>query len=309
MRAKAQPSNRQVHMAYTVTALGGLLFTLDLPLLKLSQADPWTMVFTRGLFLFLAVSVVWVLARRRGEASPFLAGRAGLIVATTSTIGNIAYICAIVQTTAANVVFIIALTPVIAAIMARVVLGERVHPITWVSTILALAGVGIIAWDGVIDAKPWGSILALISAFCSASAFTVVRATRRKVATSLAIGNLSSAFIALAFFGVSLPSLAAPGAMGFPAWTWLALNGLVAIPLATLLLARGPRYIPTADVSMFFMLETVLTPIWVWMIFGETPRPAVLLGGVVVIATVAAHSWWRLGHQLKAETPLIATLN
>ena len=309
MRATWQPSNRQVRIAYSVTALGGLLFTFDLPLLKLSQAEPWTMVFTRGIFLFLAVSIVWLLARTRGEGSPFLAGKAGLIVATTSTIGNIAYICAIGLTTAANVVFIIALTPVIAAIMSRVVLGERVHVITWVSTIVALAGVGVIVWDGMIDAKPWGSLLALVSAFCSASAFTVVRATGRKVATSLAVGNLSSAVIAYAFFGVSVQSLAASGAMGLPAWTWLALNGLVAIPLATLLLARGPRYIPTADVSMFFMLETVLTPIWVWMIFGETPRPAVLLGGAIVIATVAAHSWWRLGHQLKAETPLIATLN
>ena len=295
MRPKTVHSARQVRFAYLITAIGGLLFTFDLPLLRLSLADPWTMVFTRGIFLFLAITAIWFVARHRGEDAPFIAGKAGLIVALTSTIGNIAYICAIVQTSAANVVFIIALTPVIATSMSRVMLGEKAHPLTWLATVLAFAGVGIIGWDGILTAKPWGTILALISALCSATAFTVVRATGRKVATSLAIGSLSSAVVALVFFGVAFPSLLAAGSFGIPAWMWLALNGLFAIPLATVLLASGPRYIPTADVSMFFMLETVLTPIWVWLIFGEVPRHAVLVGGVIVIVTLVAHSWWRLG--------------
>ena len=290
-----RPSTSQIRLAYLATAFGGLLFSFDLPLLRLSLADPWTMVFARGVFLFIAISVGWILASNHGDSSPFIAGKAGLIVALTSTIGNIAYILAIVQTSAANVVFIIALTPVIAAVMSRAILGERVHAFTWAATVLAFTGVGVIAFDGVLTAKPWGSVLALVSAFCSATAFTVVRATGRKVATSLALGNLSSALIALVFFGVTFPSLLASGAHGIPAWMWLALNGLVAIPLATVLLARGPRYIPTTDASMFFLLETVLTPVWVWMLFGEVARDAVLVGGMIVISTLIAHSWWRLG--------------
>ncbi len=295
MRPKTQHSIHQVRMAYFVTAIGGLLFTFDLPLLRLSLADQWTMVFTRGILLFLAITAGWYITRNRDGSEPFIAGKAGLIVALTSTVGNIAYISAIVQTSAANVVFIIALTPVIATAMSRVVLGERVHALTWLATLLAFTGVSIIAWDGILTAKPWGTVLALISAFCSATAFTVVRATGRKVATSLAIGSLSSAIIALVFFGVSLPSLLNPASFGVPAWMWLALNGLIAIPLATVLLAKGPRYLPAADVSMFFLLETVLTPLWIWMIFAEFPRPAVLAGGAVVIATLIAHSWWKLG--------------
>ena len=295
MRVKTKHSVRQVRIAYFVTAIGGLLFTLDLPLLRLSLADQWTMVFARGILLFLAISAVWFVARRQGDGTPFIAGRAGLFVAFTSAVGNIAYINAIVYTSAANVVFIIALTPVIATAMSRIALGERVHSLTWAATIMAFAGVSIIAWDGILTAKPWGTLLALISAFCSACAFTVVRATGRKVATSLAIGSLSSAFVAAVFFGVSLPSLLNAGGFGVPAWMWLALNGLVAIPLATVLLAKSPRYLPAADVSMFFLLETVLTPLWVWMIFREVPSPAVLAGGAIVISTLIAHSWWKLG--------------
>lgn len=295
MVPKAVPTARQVRLAYLVTAIGGLLFTIDLPLLRLSQADPWTMVFTRGVFLFLAISAVWLIARHRGDPAPFIAGRPGLLVALTSTIGNIAYISAIMQTNAANVVFIIALTPMIAALMSRASLGERIHSYTWFAVYFAFFGVAIIAWDGMSTARPWGSMLALLSAFCSATAFTVVRATGYKVATSLALGNLSSAVIALVFFGISLPALFAPASLGVPAWVWLALNGFIAIPLATVMLASGPRYLPTADVSMFFMLETVLTPIWVWSIFGEVPSSAVLVGGAIVITTLIVHSWWRVG--------------
>ena len=295
MSLTSYPTARQVRFAYLVTALGGLLFTIDLPLLRLSQAEPWTMVFARGSFLFIAISFAWLISRRRGEAAPFIAGKAGLLVALTSTIGNIAYISAIMQTNAANVVFIIALTPVIAALLSPAVLGARIHSSTSFAVYFAFFGVGIIAWDGMSAASPWASLLALLSAFCSATAFTVVRATGRKIATSLALGNLASAIVALVFFGASVPALLVSGALGIPAWVWLGLNGLIAIPLATVMLASGPRYLPTADVSMFFMLETVLTPIWIWMIFSEVPSSAVLIGGGIVITTLIIHSWWRVG--------------
>ena len=300
------PSLQQIRIAFLVTALGGLLFTFDLPLLRLSLADQWTMVFTRGVFLFIAISGAWLAGRwLSGERTPFIAGGAGLAVVCSSTIGNMSYIGAIVHTNAANVVFIIALTPVIAAALSRVVLGERVHPLTWVATIMAFVGAAIIAWDGIHSGDVLGDVLALVSACSSATAFTVIRASGKKVATSLALGSLMSALIALAFFNVMPSSLMMEGAYGLPAWFWLGLNGFIAIPLATVLLASGPRVLPSADVSMFFMLETVLTPVWIWMLFGEVPGRTVLAGGLVVIVTLVAHSWWRLALSVKQQTDFL----
>jgi drug/metabolite transporter (DMT)-like permease len=149
-----------------------------------------------------------------------------------------------------------------------------------------------------------GDCLALVSAFCSATIFTIIRATGKKVATSLALGSLSSALIALLFFKVSPLALLQPGAFGVQALVWLALNGLVAIPLATVLLARGPRVLPSADVSMFFMLETVLTPIWIWLLFAEMPSARVLLGGGIVVLTLLCHSWWRLANSVRGGPAL-----
>ncbi len=305
MSFDSSPSGRQVGAAFFITALGGLLFTFDLPLLRLSMADQWTMIFVRGLLLFTTLSFGWAVARWMGDRAPYIAGGAGIAVACASTIGNMSYIGAVVHAPAANVVFLIALTPVIAATLSHVVLGEKVHAYTWSATILALCGATLIASQG-IDSGHWvGDGLAMVSAFCSATILTIIRATGRKVATSLALGSLASSIIALTCFHIVPSTLLGMGAFGVPTLLWLGLNGLLVMPLATVLLARGPRLLPSADVSMFFMLETILTPIWTWMLFAEAPSPRVLAGGLLLILTLLAHSWWRLAISLRPTPDLV----
>jgi drug/metabolite transporter (DMT)-like permease len=291
-----------VRLGLLITTVGGLLFTLDLPLLRLAASDMWTLVFARGLFQFIAITAVWYIMRSfNGSKAPYIAGAAGLAVVATNTLAPITYIGAIVETSAANVVFITALIPVITAMLSRIFLGEQVHGWTWVATLVAFAGAGIIVWDGVSAGKVFGDVLALVSASCTAGAFTIIRASKKNVATSLAVGSLASALIAIAIFDASPASLAAPASFGVSGWIWVALNGLVAIPIASTLIANGPRFLPPADVSMFFLLETVLTPIWIWLIFAEAPTQTVLIGGTIVILTLAAHSVWRLQTTLRGS--------
>jgi drug/metabolite transporter (DMT)-like permease len=288
-------SHRTIQYGLLITAIGGFLFTFDLPLLRLAEADKWTLVFARGMFLFLSISIVWfVLRRRSGTNTPYIAGKAGLAVIATNTLANIAYIGALKETDAANVVFILALVPVLTAVFSRVFIQEPVHPWTWIATVLALLGVGVIVSDGLTVNSWWGDFLALVCACCTAAAFTIIRASGKNVATSLAVGSLLSALIAVVFFGINLGGLANVAAFGVPSWVWVALNGLLIIPLSSTLIANGPRYLPSADVSMFFLLETILTPLWIWMLFKEAPNTTVLLGGTIVILTLVAHSLWRL---------------
>lgn len=304
MSTPAGTSPSDVRKGLAITTLGGLLFTLDLPLLRMAMTDDkWTLVFARGAFLFVAISVVWYLIRHFSkEKIAYLAGGAGIAVAVTNTIANISYIGAIVETSAANVVFITALIPVITAVLSRIFISEKVHAFTWIATALSFFGVAIIVFDGVSRGHFWGDMLALVSAICTAAAFTIIRASGKNVATSLAVGSLSSALIALVFFGVSGQALMGDAFFGVPAWVWIAANGLIAIPLASTLIANGPRFLPSADVSMFFLLETVLTPIWIWLLFSELPSQSVFAGGLIVIATMVAHSFWRLYSTLYGAT-------
>jgi drug/metabolite transporter (DMT)-like permease len=291
-----------VRFGLLITAIGGFLFTFDLPLLRLADNDKWTLVFARGMFLFLSITAVWWIVRlRSGIKIPYIAGTAGLAVIATNTLANIAYIGALKETDAANVVFILALVPVLTAVFSRIFINEKVPNLTWIATVVALIGVGIIVRDSLSFGSIWGDFLAFVCAACTAAAFTIIRASGKNIATSLAVGSLLSALIAITFFDVDIQNLMKTAAFGMPSWFWVALNGLLIIPLSSALIANGPRFLPSADVSMFFLLETILTPLWIWMLFKEVPSNAVLLGGAIVIVTLVVHSMWRLRSTLALD--------
>ena len=303
-------SDSSVRFGLLIVTIGGFLFTFDLPLLRMAGGDKWSMGVARGLFLFLSISAVWYFMRQRnGDKLPYINGKAAWAVVFTNTIANIAYMAAVVETNAANVVFIIALVPVLTAVFSRIFIKEPIHAYTWLATVLALVGVGIIVMEGLSLGNAWGDLFALICAICTAAAFTIIRASGKNVATSLALGSLLSALVSLGVLMFTAPSISASLAtlhngayLGLPTWFWVALNGLLFIPLASSLIANGPRYLPSADVSMFFLLETVLTPVWIWLLFSEAPTSQVLTGGAIVIVTLVAHSIWRLGSTLQSKS-------
>ena len=208
------------------------------------------------------------------------------------------YISAVQSTSTANVVFITALIPVATAALSWIFLNERVHLFTWIATALSLLGVALIAGDSV--SLGWqsaqGDLYAIISCLCSAACFTIVAASGKNVATSLGVGSLFSAIFALVFLG---PVFTGPGALDANAWFWASLSGLIVVPAASILLSNGPRFLPSSDVSMFFLLETTLTPLWTFLIFTEIPRGNVMIGGAIVIVTLLIHSYWRLSASLK----------
>jgi drug/metabolite transporter (DMT)-like permease len=269
-----------------LTCFGGILFTFDIPLLRLAGGDAWTLTFCRGLLLALAITAWWYFwYRKRGEKVPFINGPAGLTVAVTNTLANLMFIAAVTMTTAANLVFILALNPILCAIIARIFLGEKLHPWTLTAVIASFLGVLIIGTDGFTTGALPGDLMAFGVALMTAIALTVIRKSGKNVVSSLAVGSFASALIA-SFW-------AAPLALSFSGWGWLGLNGLIVIPIASALIALGPRYLPAPEVAMFFLLDTLLAPIWIWMIFSELPTAASLAGGGIVVVTLMAHSLWR----------------
>lgn len=270
-----------------IATVGGILLTLDVPLLRLAAADSWTATFVRGLFMFAAISAGWWwFMRRLDPSTPFINGRVGLLVAFTSMLASMMFIFAVHHTKAANVVFILALNPLFCALMAWLIFAERLPWQTWVAIAAAIGGVAIIVGDGVLHNTLFGDLLAIGVALCIAIAITAIRRTGKNLVTSLAAGSLLSALVA-SFF-------AAPLALSAESWMWLALNGLIIVPLATALSALAPRYIPAPEAAMFFLLEAVLVPVWIYLIFQEAPTQNVMIGGSIVVATLIGHSLWRL---------------
>ncbi len=287
MGLSLQPAGDDHQRGLFLTAIGAVLFTFDVPLIRLAASDKWTLMFVRGILLFLAMTVLWLIFQRgRHGGVPYISGLGGIIAAVSSTLANLMFLAAVTETTAANLVFIIALNPVICALLAWIVLREHVPWQTWIAIVLALTGVGIIVWNGLTVGTFTGDLLAFGVATCMAITLTAARWSGKNIMTSLAIGALVSACIS-AFW-------ATPAALPPASWGWLALNALLIVPVAMALLAIGPRYLPAPEVAMFFLLELILTPFWMWLTFGELPTREAFIGGVIVFLTLLGHSVWRL---------------
>jgi drug/metabolite transporter (DMT)-like permease len=281
-----------------LSALGGLLFTLDVPLLRLAAGDHWTMIFARGLCMGLAIFTGWFLYRwYTGSRIPLINGWPGTIVAATNTLANIMFIAAVTMTTAANLVFILALNPVFCTLIGAVFLREILPWAVWSCIALALLGVAIIGWDGISTGTYVGDLLAVGVALCTATGLTVVRMSGRNVVPSLAVGSIASAAVAYSLIAANASALTTQG------WSWIALNGLLVVPLASGLIALGPKYIPAPEVAMFFLLDTVFTPVWIWLIFGELPTQRACIGGAIIVASLLILGLWRIrtSRALEAE--------
>ena len=66
----------------------------------------------------------------------------------------------------------------------------------------------------------------------------------------------------------------------------------VAIPFVLVTIA--PRFIPAPEVNLFFLLEVILGPIWVWLVINEQPSFKTIIGGFIIIITIAIHSFLAL---------------
>lgn len=271
-----------------LTAIGGLTLTVDIPLIRLAEGETWSILLLRTGTTFVAALIIWSVWRLITPQVPqLLPGRAGVVVAALYGLGSITFVTAVFNTSTANLVFILAFTTMFAALLSWLFLNERPRTATLLAMAAMIVGVLIIVGDSVGSGNLFGDFMALCSSFLIASAITVSRASGRDMGFTALIGVIMPFMVALAVVGTST------GYRVDAPW-WIIFNGAVVMPISFFCLATGPRYISGAEVAMFYLLETVLAPVWVWMIFSEVPSTNSLIGGSILIAALVAHSAWQL---------------
>jgi drug/metabolite transporter (DMT)-like permease len=205
-------------------------------------------------------------------------GLAGVAVALCVATASGSFIAALNHTSVARVLFILAIAPVLAALLARVTLGEPITRRTVVAMALALAGVTLI-----LGAPGEGNLAGDGLSFVAALAFALmIVITRWRHDVSMAPAMCLAQAIQIAAF---LP-FASPGEIGGDDIVWLAALGIGQIGLGFALLTVGARLIPAAQVGLITLLEVVLGPVWVWLALDERPRTLTLVGGAIVIVGI-----------------------
>ncbi|WP_274629343.1 DMT family transporter [Arvimicrobium flavum] len=272
-----------------LTAIGGLALTVDIPLIRLADGDPWPILMLRTGTTFVAALLIWAVWRSITPKAPALVpGRTGAIVAALYGVGSICFVTAVYNTSTANLVFILAFTSMFAALLSWVFLKERPANVTLLTMAVMVVGVLIIVADGLGSGHLFGNILAMCSSFLVASAITISRRSGRDMGFTALVGVILPFMIAGAMVSSTGYRVEAP-------W-WIIFNGAVIMPIAFFCLANGPKYLSGPEVAMFYLLETVLAPVWVWLVFSEVPSRNAIIGGTILIVALVAHSSWQI-HQ------------
>ncbi|MBW9112890.1 DMT family transporter [Rhizobium cauense] len=268
-----------------LTAVGGLALSMDIPLVRLAHGDMWSILGIRSITTVAVTLLAICLIRYIKGAWPVLVpGRHGVAAGLLYGCSTLTFLLAVFNTATANVVFIVAFNPMFGALLSWLFLKERPAASTLVTMAVMVVGVGLIVHDGLAGGHLFGDAMALLSALILASAITLGRASRRDMGF---VPLLAAALPAALGFANALPSGLA---IEHPAW--IILNGAVLMPIAFWCLATGPRYLSAPEVGMFYLLETILAPIWVWLIFAEAPPTMTLIGGTVLVCAIMAHSLW-----------------
>jgi drug/metabolite transporter (DMT)-like permease len=220
------------------------------------------------------------------DVPKLIPGRSGLIVAGLYGISSILFITAVFNTTTADLVFILAFNTMFAALLSWVFLREKPRPQTLVAMALMIVGISIIVGSSLGTGNLFGNMMATMAAFCLATAITISRASGKDMGFTALVGVILPCIVAAVMVWKNGLHISEPG--------WIIFNGAIVIPVSFFCLANGPKYISGPEVAMFYLLETVLAPVWVWMIFSEAPSRNSLIGGGILIVTLICHSIWQL---------------
>ena len=242
------------------------------------SAGVGTQLAGRALFAVLGLLTYVAIAEHGAVLKAFRAiGRSGLAVAALLAVSSGAFIVALNHTTVANVLFMQALAPVLAAVLGTFV-GEPVSRRTWVAMTVAIVGVGLM-----VGGPDRPSLVGVSLSFLMSVTFAgVIVVTRHRREVSMAPATCLSQLLVLIFAA----PFAHPSEVGGRDLALLAGLGITQIGLGLILLSLGARLIPAAEVALITLLEIVLGPLWVWIALSEQPGALTLTGGAIVLVAV-----------------------
>lgn len=280
--------NSEYRKGFVLTLLGVLIFTPDALLIRLTNLEFFSLTVGRGTIGGLAMLLGLALYYRRDFKKQILAiGGWGLVLALLQGSFTWTFYGALMNTSVANVLIFFASMPLIAALMSKIFLHEQVQKATWTAISVVILGLLIVGSRGLIVGNWLGDFLALMCAVIMAGFFTIVR------------GRHTVNLIPATGFGLLLAAVAASPFAIFPEmsssqWVYLIVGAGFVLPVALGLLTLGPRYIPAPEAAMLSLLETVLGPLWVWLVISEQPDSNTIIGGAIVVGTLLLHALWRI---------------
>ena len=265
-----------------------LFITPDSLFIRLSNVETWGLVFYRGAIPFFVVLMGMLLIYKLNFFKIlFSSGHHGLIYIGTFSVTNIAFVVSIQNTNVANTLVMIAMAPMLSAILGAFFLKEMPDRKTWTAIIITFLSAVYIFYDSLQLGNILGDLLGLLTALgLAVGAVTIRSAKKKNLVPAAVIGKLVVAIFAMFF--IKSYELIDRDLFIIP------LMCLMCVAIPFVLVTIAPRFIPAEEVNLFFLLETILGPFWVWLVIKEQPSIETIQGGTVIILTIAIHSFLKL---------------
>ena len=265
-----------------------MFITPDSLFIRLASIDTWSLVFYRGMIPFITVFIGMLLIYKLNFFSMlFNSGYHGVIYILTFSVTNITFVVSIQNTNVANTLVMIAMAPMLSAILGAIFLKEPPDKKTWIAIGITFFAAVYIFYDSLQLGNIFGDILGLITALgLAVGAVTIRSAKKKNLVPAAVVGKMFVAIFAIFF--VESYVLSEKDLIIVP------LMCLMCVAIPFVLVTIAPRFIPAEEVNLFFLLETIIGPLWVWMIIKEQPSIETIQGGLVIIITIAIHSFLKL---------------
>ena len=275
-----------------IAFFGVLMLTPDPVLVRLADADTFTILFWRGIFYALGVLAILFATYRKNTFKELKnIGRPGIWIGILSGIGGVTFIAAIQYTSIAKVLVIISTAPMVVAIISWVIINEKPKLYTWISMLIIVTGIYIVMKGDTGTLNVMGSSLAVISIIAGGYSFALTRKYSNVNMVPAMIVN------ALVVSGVGL-AFSSSFYLPFDSLIYVIAGGIL-LAIAFSLITLAPRFIPASEVAMFMPLGTIFGIISAWLVINEQPSSSSIVGGSIVVITLFFHAWYSSKLQTK----------
>ena len=250
----------------------------------LSEADGFQILFYRSLSLSFMVGLVCCL-RRRVAPLTFLKSidRTDFLIGLVISLAFACYVFAMLYTTVASTLLILSATPFMTATIGWLWISERPKAITWVAMAFASAGIYFMVKSGHQLGNNVGNVLALLSGFW----FALMLVMARRSGKDDILGGTFIGGVICILIGASMAFLVGTGLKVLTLDLFIILvMGAFGIGIGIAFVTWGASHVPAAEVSILVLIESVLGPIWPWLLLGETMTLSEIFGGTLVLASV-----------------------
>ena len=278
-----------------IAFIGALVLSPDTLFMRWSEMDAWSMLtwrgFEMGLMLILFSSCFKIYRKNFNKVF----SRVGIWIILSQILSSIFFTYGVAETSVSLILFCLATSPIFASIFSIFILHEKTTTSTWITAFFALIGVGISVANGenVLNA-PQGSVF--IGTICGIGAaatlgLSLVFLRSKPDIPAMTVTGLSSFGYGIIGLLIVSPDLLFKGDI-----IAISLSGLIILPISFACLTFATRYTQASNIGLLMLLETALGPFWVWLGTNETPNFYMIIGGVVVIFSLA---WYILVDQIK----------